>query len=101
MASTKCCNIIATLLVVLSLSSMMNMSVGARHLLQSSSLPNFPKPTALLPPLPSIPINNLPPLPSTTFSNSKILEDLGIPKNMIPSFPFFSPPPSSSPSPTP
>ncbi|MED6206160.1 hypothetical protein PIB30_024323 [Stylosanthes scabra] len=78
MASSSGRSIIASFLVAVITLSSMSMSLAARHLLQTSAIPNLPpginipnlpKPTATMPPLPSIPTlpstqANLPPLPT-------------------------------------
>ncbi|KAK7363092.1 hypothetical protein VNO77_05221 [Canavalia gladiata] len=119
MASGK--SFFTALFVVVTLSSM-SLRLEGRHLLQTStqpnlpSIPNLPKPT--LPPLPSMPMPtlptiptlpttqpslpkpSLPPLPTIPSVPSLNLPTLpnfpSIPTTIPSSFPFFSPPPSTS-----
>ncbi|XP_044461044.1 protein PELPK1-like [Mangifera indica] len=122
MAAVKV-SILLSLLVALSLSSF-DMSLAARHLLDTPvapppALPTIPPlPKATLPPLPSIPTlpkATLPPLPSTplpTLPKPTLppLPNLTVPKltlpplpstplptipTRIPSIPLLSPPPSN------
>ncbi|CAL5189424.1 unnamed protein product [Lathyrus oleraceus] len=107
------------LLLVVTFSSM---SLEARNLLQTTTQPNFSKPT--LPPLPSIPTlpqGNVPPLPTIpslpkltlpplpSIPMNPTLPSLNLPplsstslpnlptiSTIISSIPFFSPPPSTS-----
>ncbi|KAJ0041443.1 hypothetical protein Pint_27680 [Pistacia integerrima] len=100
-----------SLLVALSLSSF-DISLAARHLLDTPAapppvLPTVPPlPRATLPPLPSLPTlpkATVPPLPSTPFPTQPSLPKptllplppLPIIPTTIPSIPFLSPPPSN------
>ncbi|XP_054776200.1 protein PELPK1-like [Prosopis cineraria] len=128
-SSSSVKSFITALFLMALTSMMMSLSVvEARHLLQTTkpSIPNMPgipinlpKPTGL-PPLPSIPINNIPPLPTNipNLPKPNSLPPLPsmptIPKlpqvtlpplpklpsiptlpTTMPSIPFFSPPPSN------
>ncbi|KAL4275084.1 hypothetical protein HN51_057975 [Arachis hypogaea] len=78
----------AILVAIVSFSGMKS-GVGARHLMQATSVPTLPKPITLppFPPLPQLP------LPKPTLPN---IPSFPIPTTIPITFPFFSPPPSTT-----
>ncbi|XVF65066.1 hypothetical protein PTKIN_Ptkin09bG0216700 [Pterospermum kingtungense] len=101
MASSNYCFVLAVLMA-LSFSSMINVSLAARGLLQLPPLPPMPTFPATLPPLPSIPNlpqPTIPSLPQPSLPTPGTLPTLPTIPNIpttIPSIPFFSPPPAKT-----
>ncbi|KAG4960631.1 hypothetical protein AAZX31_13G240700 [Glycine max] len=110
MASNSC--FILAFFIAISFSCM-DFGLAARHLMQTSTAPNLPLPKPTLPPLPSLPTlpqGNVPPLPTIPSLPTiptvpqvtlpplaaTLLPNFPTVPTTIPSFPFFSPPPSAT-----
>ncbi|MED6204613.1 hypothetical protein PIB30_010735 [Stylosanthes scabra] len=83
------------ILVAVSFSGMNCGVVGAaRHLMQATTtVPTLPKPAITFPPLPQFPFPTIPSLPKPTLPN---IPSFPIPTTIPTTFPFFSPPPSTT-----